>query len=277
MQFVRVIAADPDYRKAYEALFGPLPDVSDLSRFPAAASPTGAPAERDAWQAMTSSDRALVNTAFANLGKAIAAYERLLLPGPSRFDRYVRALAKGDEEAAARIMSNEEVLGLQLFIDEARCTECHNGPLLTNHEFHNTGILSFPGELPDRGRVDGVREVLADPFNCLGDYSDDPERNCPELSYVRTGTELVGAMRTPSLRNLGGTAPYAHKGQQETLADVIDQYNRSPLAMIGHNEAENPLGLSRRERDWLAAFLEALDAPLATAEVWLAPPVSPVR
>ena len=158
------------------------------------------------------------------------------------------------------------------FIDEARCTECHNGPLFTNHEFHNTGILSFAGEVPDRGRIDGVRKLLADPFNCLGDYSDDPLRNCPELTYVRQGIELLGATRTPSLRNLGSTAPYAHKGQQASIADVLDQYNRSPLAMIGHNEAENPLGLSRRELRWLEAFLVSLDAPLATAPEWLSPP-----
>jgi cytochrome c peroxidase len=89
---------------------------------------------------------------------------------------------------------------------------------------------------------------------------------------VRRGIELVAATRTPSLRNLGGTAPYGHKGQQETLAEVLDQYNRSPLAMIGHNEAENPLGLSRRELRWLEAFLNALDAPLATTSEWLTAP-----
>ena len=274
MQLVHFICGDPAYRREYEALFGPLPDVSDASRFPPAASPLGGPALRRAWDAMSVGDRMIVNTVFANLGKAIAAYERRILPGPSRFDSYVRALSGGDGSAAAGILSRDEILGLQLFIGKARCTECHNGPLLTNNEFHNTGILSFPGEPPDRGRINGVRQVLADPFNCAGNYSDDPERDCPELVYVRTGAELLGAMRTPSLRNLGGTAPYAHQGQQATLAEVLDQYNRSPLAMIGHNEAENPLGLRRRELRWLQAFLESLDAPLATPAAWLEPPVS---
>ena len=53
---------------------------------------------------------------------------------------------------------------------------------------------------------------------------------------------------------------------------MLDQYNRSPLAMIGHNEAENPLNLSRRELRWLEAFLMSLDAPLATDPRWLNPP-----
>jgi cytochrome c peroxidase len=105
----------------------------------------------------------------------------------------------------------------------------------------------------------------------LGEFSDDPERNCPELTYVRTGTELIGATRTPSLRNLEGTAPFQHKGQVETLAELLDLYNRAPLAMIGHNEAE-PLGLSKRELRWLEAFLLTLDAPLATDPEWLSPP-----
>lgn len=272
MAYVRFISKDDAYRGRYEALFGPLPDLSDAARFPANASPLADSAAQDAWAAMAEADRHLVNSVFANIGKVIAAYERRLQPGPSRFDEYVRALTTGNTEAADDILSNEEILGLQLFIDEARCTECHNGPLFTNNEFHNTGMLSFPGDLPDRGRIEGVRKVQEDPFNCFGEFSNDPNRNCPELTYVRTGIELVGATRTPSLRNLGGTAPYAHKGQQQNLADVIDQYNRSPLAMIGHNEAENPLGLSRRELRWLEAFLGALDAPLATPEEWLTAP-----
>ena len=273
MQIVRHVSEDDSYRAAYESLFGPMPDFSDSMRFPEAAAPVDGTERARAWNAMSNDDRHLVNRAFANIGKAIAAYERKILPGPSRFDAYVRALASGNENVAAGILSNEEILGLQLYIDEARCTECHNGPLFSNHEFHNTGMLSFPGEMPDRGRIEGVRKVLDDPFNCLGDYSDDPARNCPELTYVRTGIELVGAMRTPSLRNLAGTEPFGHKGQQETLADVLEQYNESPKAMIGHNEAEFPLGLSRRELKWLEAFLLTLDAPLATDPEWLAPPV----
>jgi cytochrome c peroxidase len=83
--------------------------------------------------------------------------------------------------------------------------------------------------------------------------------------------ELIGAMRTPSLRNLATTAPYQHQGQVATLEGLLDLYNRAPLAMIGHNEAE-PLGLSRRELKWLQAFLESLDAPLATPEKWLVAP-----
>lgn len=243
-QHVEFIASEPSYRAMYESVFGELPELSDYDA---------------------------INQVFANIGKAIAAYERLLLPGPSRFDTYVEAVIAGDEELQAAIFSADEVMGLQLFIGEAACTQCHNGPLFTNNEFHNTGVLSFPGEVPDKGRVAGVRELMSDPFNCRGAYSDDVTKNCAELDFARTGPELIGTMRTPSLRNLENTGPYMHKGQIDTLAEVLRHYNDAPLAMIGHNEAK-PLGLSKRELRQIEAFLETLAAPLATADKWLAAP-----
>jgi cytochrome c peroxidase len=257
MQVIRVIAGDEHYREVYEALFGILPDLDDLKRFPVAAAPGPDPEWDRAWQSMTEADRTAINRAFANVGKTLAAFERTLLPAPTRFDDYVAAVIDDNIPAARLLMDNDEVLGLRLFIGEAGCTQCHNGPLLTNNEFHNTGLLSLPAETPDKGRVVGVRQVLNDPFNCRGAFSDDPERHCAELEFARTGPELIGAMRTPSLRNLRDTAPFMHKGQMDTLAEVLAHYNEAPDAMIGHNEAE-PLGLSRRELRQLEAFLGTL-------------------
>ena len=198
---------------------------------------------------------------FANIGKAIAAFERTLMPTASRFDDYVDAVVADDKARQRELFSDVEVRGLRLFIGTANCTQCHNGPLLTNNEFHNTGLINFPGEVPDKGRVAGVREVLADPFNCKGRFSDDPSASCAELEFTRTGADLIGTFRTPSLRNIHGTAPYGHKGQQATLADVLDHYNEAPDAMIGHNEAK-PLGLSRSELRQLEDFLNTLEAPV---------------
>jgi len=269
--YVRIIATDPGYRMAYEALFGSIPDISDRSRFPSVASPVGDARSNAAWQAMTANDRRLVNRIFANIGKSIAAYERILMPGPSRFDAYVQAVLDRDEVAQQALFNNDERMGLRLFIGKANCTQCHNGPLFTNYEFHNTGIISYPGEVPDKGRVAGVRSVRSDPFNCLGAYSDDIIKVCAELRFARSGPELIGAMRTPSLRNLAGTGPYMHKGQMATIAEILDHYNRAPLAMIGHNETK-PLGLNRRELKQLEDFLKTLAAPLATPVEWLEPP-----
>ena len=157
---VRFIATDEGYREQYEALFGEI-------------------------------DVEAVNESFANIGKAIAAFERTVMPGRSRFDDFVDYLESGEE-----FLSADEAQGLKLYIGDAQCTQCHNGPLLTNNEFHNTGVINFPGELPDKGRVAGVREVLANEFNCSGTYSDDPQKACLELEFVRTGPELIGAFKT---------------------------------------------------------------------------------
>jgi len=244
-EVVALVTQYSEYREDYEILFGEFDPAGD-----------------DA-----------VDIAFANIGKAIAAFERLLLPSPSRFDDYVTALLDGNDSEKTAALSTDEILGLQLFIGEAGCIQCHNGPLLTNNEFHNTGVISFPGEVPDKGRTAGVREVLVDQYNCLSDFSDDAGKVCTELEYARTGPELLGAFRTPSLRNLEETGPYMHKGQLNTLAETLQHYNDAPPAMVGHNEAK-PLGLSGRELQQLEAFLKSLSAPIATAKQWLAVPTT---
>lgn len=244
LQILSVFASDAGYQRAYESLFGRPPDLNR---------------QQD------------VDRAFANVGKAIAAYERLLMPGHSRFDDYVAHLEAGGDYLQQNILGDNEIKGLRLFIGEARCTECHNGPLFSNNEFHNTGLLSIPGESPDRGRIDGVRVLLSDPFNCLGDFSDDSTHECSELRFARKGAELIGATRTPSLRNLASTGPFQSKGQFQSLADVLQHYNQAPLAMIGHNEAKE-LKLSGWELRNLEAFLHTLAAPVSADPLWLRPP-----
>ncbi len=268
--YARFISNDPSYSVQYESLFGALPDLRNDLRFPPQASPLGDVASRDAWSAMSPEDQKTVNVVFSNIGKAIAAYERKLVHGPARFDRYVASVLNNDATAAAAIFTANEAQGLRIFLGKGRCTECHNGPLLSNHEFHNTGVIAAANELPDRGRVEGLRELRRDPFNCSGNWNDDANAYCGELEFARDGIELIGAFRTPSLRNAIGTAPYMHKGQIATLEAVIRHYNDTPLAMIGHNEAEFPLSLSRRERRQLEAFLLTLASPLAD-DRWAAP------
>ena len=98
MQFAHVISQDKNYRSKYESLFGPLPNFTDASRFPAAAGPVDNRKWDGAWRSMLPEDRDTVTDVFVNLGKSIAAYERLLLPGASRFDSYVEGVIKNDSE-----------------------------------------------------------------------------------------------------------------------------------------------------------------------------------
>ncbi len=270
MQVVHVLAADPNYRTLYESVFGPLPDLDDEKRFPAHASPLGHYKVQQAWFDMAEPDRQQVSHVFVNIGKALAAYQRLLMPGPAPFDVYVEQLS-GSRVRSSDVLTDEQLAGLRLFIGKATCVDCHNGPLLTNNAFHNTGVLSAPGHLPSLGRTAGLRMAQDDPFNCMGEFSDSEPMACVELRFARGGEELLGAQRTPSLRNLSLTAPYMHAGQLDTLSEVIAHYNTAGLAVIGHNEVE-PLRLRAVERQQLEAFLRSLDGPPATDRRWLVSP-----
>ena len=263
---------DHQYRAEYEALFGTLPDLSDAKRFPASAGPVADAGAHAAWQGMAPADRETITRIYANIGKAIAAYERKIMPGPSRFDQYVDALAKGDTAGMHAALTESEVAGLRLFVGKAQCINCHNGPLLTNNDFHNTGVPAAPGLPEDSGRAKGVQQVLADEFNCLSKYSDAAPEDCGELRFAKSDDHaLERQYKPPSLRNVAERAPYMHAGQFATLHEVLEHYNRAAAAPSGHTELK-PLGLSEQELGQLEAFLRSLSGPLNTPPELLAPP-----
>lgn len=269
-QFAHIIFTDKNYRQRYEELFGSMPNISNKKRFPAIAAPAANQQLNNAWLAMDTEDRKSINLIFVNMAKSIAAYQRLLQPAASRFDNYIDGIESDDVEKLKSLNKNE-IAGLRLFIGKAQCINCHNGPLLTNNEFHNTGILSAPRQLPSLGRASGVRIVLADPFNCQGEFSDADSEQCENLRFVKTGDELIAAHKVPTLRNVADTAPYMHAGQVKTLEEVIEHYNKAPLAMVGHNEIK-PLKLSGKEKKQLIQFLHSLSGPLITDPKWLINP-----
>ena len=226
-QYATVIAAH--YASDYEAIFGVMPALST----------------RDGATAV-----------FVNMGKAIAAYERTIDYAPSRFDRYADAL-QDTGRAPEGLLSADEVAGLRLFIGKASCTNCHNGPLLTNNEFHNTGVPARAGLPADSGRLAGADAVLRDEFNCRSRWSDNRSK-CAELDFLVTGDHVLErAFKVPSLRNVADRTPYMHAGQFNTLSEVVDHYNRAPEAPAGHSELE-PLRLSTQERRQIEAFMRSL-------------------
>ena len=252
------------YRAEYEGLFGPFPSLAGV---PAQAGPQGSPAQRAAWQRLSASQREAVDRVFANLGKTIAAYERTLTPGESRFDRYVQAVLQGDVQGQ-QALTGQEIRGLRLFIGKAQCSTCHNGPLLTDQHFHNTGVPPRDAARPDHGRSAAVAAVLDDPFNCLGRHSDAAATACQELRFIAADDPAMqGAFKTPGLRNVAERAPYMHAGQIATLEAVVTHYVRSPAAAVGHSELAHggrdhaerqPIRLTHGEASDLVAFLRAL-------------------
>ena len=257
-QYAHLVASF--YRTEYEAIFGALPS---LAAVPQNAGPVQDAPAKAAWDRLAPVTRDSVTRVFANVGKAIAAYERRIEYGPSRFDRFADELARTGR-APAGLLGPEEVDGLRLFVGKANCVNCHNGPLFTDQHFHNTGVPAAIGAAPDVGRVRGAAAVQADEFNCRSSYSDAPADACTTLEFmVATGPDLQGAFKTPSLRNVAERAPYMHAGQVATLYDVVRHYDKAPASGAGKSELLAPLKLDERERGALVAFLKSLTAPLA--------------
>ena len=203
-----------------------------------------------------------------NTVRALAAFERTILSGRSAYDRLVYG---GEPDA----LSESARRGLTLFNSERlECFHCHQGFAFSDSvvwegsgsrevRFHNTGLynLGGTGAYPAGGQ--GVFETTGRPQD-------------------------MGAFRTPSLRNVGLTAPYMHDGSIATLEEVLDHYAAGgrtipsgPNAGVG---SANPyksglivgFTLTPEERADVVAFLESLtDEELLTdprfASPWDAP------
>jgi cytochrome c peroxidase len=224
----QLITSDATLRRDYEAVFGPISDNVDRT--------------------------------FANIGKAIAAYQRRLVSRNSPFDRYVAALRAGKPSDA---LSPQAVRGLQLFIGRGNCRVCHSGPNFTDGEFHNTGV---PGQAAsdrtDGGRYEGIPLLQANAFNRQSQFSDSRNDASAELlRAVRRTPDTWAQFKTPTLRNVALTAPYMHHGQLATLRDVLAFYSTVAGSVDQGPHGEKilaPLQLSEQETTDLIAFLESL-------------------
>ncbi|MBS0370644.1 MAG: di-heme enzyme [Proteobacteria bacterium] len=193
---------------------------------------------------------------FTNVIKAIATFERGMLSGDSRYDRYQKGQAT---------LSAAEERGRTLFFGEkAECFHCH-------------GSFNFNDQL----RHAGSREVET-PFHNTGLYNIDGKGAYPSPNrgvFEITGkAEDMGAFRAQSLRNVAVTAPYMHDGSLASLEEVLDFYaaggrNLTTGPHAGDGRA-NPyksdlisrIDLNAQEKADLIAFLKTLtDESLLTS------------
>jgi cytochrome c peroxidase len=164
------------------------------------------------------------NPTAKNLGLAIAAFEKTLETGRSKFD-----LSFDNKDS----LTAQEERGRQLFVgDKAKCFDCHRGDDFTNDDFKNIGLYD------------------ADALNDKGRYS------------ITNDTTDIGKFKTPGLRNIAITAPYMHDGRFKTLEEVVQYYN-NPTAFVTNpvnidSSFGKPLGLNIQEKADLVAFLKTL-------------------
>jgi cytochrome c peroxidase len=248
------------YRADYEAVFGALdPALSanapDAARFPAHGKPKAMATDPDgAWEQMAESDRQIVNTIMANLGKSFEAYERRLVSSEAPFDAYVAG------DFSALTMSAKR--GLRLFIGKAGCDSCHSGETFSDQKFHNTAVMQ-KSQPYDLGRYEDVLR-LDNPFNGIGAFSDNKDAGHEKLDGivgVMPTDDMRGQFRTKSLRQVAETGPYFHDGSVSTLEDVVRHYNKGG-ATEGYPGTKDdllvPLNLTEDEISDLVAFLQSL-------------------
>ena len=168
---------------------------------------------------------------------AIASYVRSLNAFNSRFDDYMR-----NENS---LLSNEEIRGMNLFMGKAKCATCHFAPL-------------FNGTVPPH-YAKTEHEVVGTPADANGKkLSSDLGRYA-----FNKMPQLLGAFKTPTLRNAALTAPYMHNGVYTSLEEVIDFYNKGGgiglgLSVERQTLPSDKLDLADSEKKALAAFIGTL-------------------
>jgi len=159
--------------------------------------------------------------------QALATFERTILASPAPFDRWI----DGDETA----ISASAKRGFTLFNDKAGCSNCHEGPSLSDFSFHDIGVAAEADI--GRGRL------------------------------FPTSVKLRHAFKVPTLRDVARRAPYMHDGSLPTLEAVIDEYDTGGIDRPSRSELIRPLGLTAAEKQDLIAFLNTLTSDPVPFEV----------
>ena len=174
------------------------------------------------------------------MAKALVAFERTLAAPNSRYKTFLTQLNKNPQHAISSL-SDSELNGLHLFRTKAKCMTCHNGALLSDNQFHGTGLHYYGRHFEDKGRFDAT--------------------NNPDH---------IGQFRTPSLLGLMQTFPWMHNGLFEDLAGIVSMYNHGGARPKPRkNQLNDPhfpkttnllikLNLTKQEQADLVTFLRTL-------------------
>ncbi len=180
--------------------------------------------------------------------QAIAAFQRTLISGNSRYDQYTQGTAP---------LTASDERGMRMFFGEkAECFHCH-------------GSFNFNDQV-----VHASSRIVETPFHNTGLYNLGGTGNFPPgnqgLFEFTAQASDRGLFRAPSLRNVEVTAPYMHDGSLATLEEVLDFYaaggreiRSGPTAGDGRQHPNKSdlitlIRLDAQEKADLVAFLKTL-------------------
>ena len=151
---------------------------------------------------------------------AIACYERTLISGNSPYDQY---FYQGNKTA----LNDSEIRGMNLFFDDLYCASCHGGFNFSDSRLTNNGLYT---NYTDQGRARLTKK-----------------------------TEDQAIFKTPTLRNIGFSAPYMHDGSFESLEQIIDHYSSGAKGHFNQDPLIQAFDISQDQKQDLIAFLIALN------------------
>ncbi|WP_165873580.1 cytochrome-c peroxidase [Parasulfuritortus cantonensis] len=190
------------------------------------------------------------------IGQAIASWERTLVSGNSRFDRWYYG-------HQADALTAREQAGFTVFMGKGRCAVCHlvgdRSALFTDHLYHNTGLGWERTMFPERNsyKVQLAPGVFVQVMGAMLKSFEPPQPDVGRYE-VTIDPKDRWAYKTPSLRNVALTRPYMHDGSLATLEEVVEFYDKGGI----DNENKSPLlqrlNLDYEEKTALVAFLKTL-------------------
>jgi cytochrome c peroxidase len=217
---------------------------------------------------LSSGDRNKVDTAYNNIARSIAAYERSkeVNPFSSKYDDYLKGKPT---------LTKQEMRGLALFNDstKAKCANCHVPPLFTDFSYDNLGIPKnlmnpFYYEYRWNGMGGGISWIDYG----LGGF-------LQTTQYSGSAAENNGTHKVPTLRNVDKRPypsfikAYGHNGYFKSLEEIVHFYNTrdnssaswngqpwpEPEVLQNMNKDEmGDLGLTLQDEADIVAFLKTL-------------------
>ncbi|MCG8054927.1 MAG: His-Xaa-Ser system-associated MauG-like protein [Candidatus Thiodiazotropha taylori] len=142
-----------------------------------------------------------------HIGNALSAYINIaFMLNESSWDRYIR----GDKTA----LSGMQKRGAILFYGKGRCAACHRGQHFSDFRFHGLAVPQF--RVGKHSRYQDYGRAIA--------------TDKPEQRYT---------FRTPSLRNVYETGPWAHNGSFTSIKKII-QHHINPILTLYQAETADP-------------------------------------